>query len=350
MVFAESDRWDMISRMAETLKAACSRKPLNSENVHSRLKITRKEEIEDFSGSSLFQSLLPDDRPMSFVFKDIADPMILAYGSGDAHQRRILDHIMDDLGSFGAIILGRMLTDSPDREVRKQSFESLVKKGISARNWAIAILEDPNHPWFVHRNAMMILGKISHEEDDFACARKFLDHESPKIREEVLNLIVSLRPNDAESIIIRALNDSDPKVRWRAIRSLERFSPVSESAINTLLLMISLPLPKEKDLAEQQIGKCIAIISVLAALPSIPQPGRVESQILETVKSIIGEKKSFWKKVAGVAGSDHEIAVLKAAVPLLGKIGGDASRTFLKQTAKSYPELLEIIKKAIMRA
>ncbi|RJP86283.1 MAG: HEAT repeat domain-containing protein [Desulfobacteraceae bacterium] len=348
-VFVESDNWDAVSRIAAALKTACSRPPLSSDKVHSGLKVKRKDGVEDFTASSLFRSLSPADRPLAFVFKDISEAVISSYGESDTNLRRILDHIIDDLGSFGANMLSRMITESPDREVRKQSFEALLTKGVHARNWAVSALDDSVHPWFVHRNAMMILGKVSHEEGDFDCARKFLEHENPKIREEALNLIVSLRPADAENLIIRAFDDSDPKVRWRAVRSLENFNPISQSAIHMLLVMISMPMPKDKELAEQQISKTVSIISTINSMKSIPIHSKVESQILETVKAIVGEKKSLWKKVKSAVGSDQETVVLKAAIPLLGKIGSEASRTFLKQAAKAHPELSEIIKKAALQ-
>ena len=349
-VLVESDRWDMVSRIAEMMKAACSRPPLNSDRVHAGLKVLRQDGVMDFSASPLFHSLSPSDRPMAFVFKDISADIIETYGGSDKNQRRVLDHIIEDLGSYGVDILGRMLTDSPDREVRKQSFESLINKGLPARNWAIATLEDASHPWFVHRNAMMILGKVSHEETDFACVRKFLDHTNPKLREEALNAIVSLRPVDAESLIIKALNDSEPKVRWRATRNLEHFAPVSEAGMRMLMLLLSMPLSQDKDVSDTQLTKNTAIISAINAMPSIPEYGMVESQILDTMKSFIGEKKSFWKKVASAAvGNDHETALLKAAIPLLGKVGGDRSKIFLKQAAKSRPDLSDIIKKAMMQ-
>jgi len=349
-VLVESDRWDMVSRMAEMLKTACLRPPLNSEIVHAGLKVHRPDGVMDFSASPLFHSLKSTDRPMAFVFKDISASIIETYGGSDKNQRRILDHIIEDLGSYGVDILGRMLTESADREVRKQSFESLANKGLPARNWAIATLEDAHHPWFVHRNAMMILGKVSHAEADFACARKFLDHANPKLREESLNVIVSLRPEDAEALIIKALNDSEPKVRWRAIRSLERFAPVSEPGMRMLMLILSMPMPKDSGGADTQLTKNTAIISAINAMPSIPDQGMVESQVLDLMKPFIGGKNFFWKKVASAAaGSDHETALLKAAIPLLGKVGGDRSKIFLKQAAKSRPDLSDIIKKAIMQ-
>jgi HEAT repeat protein len=349
-VFVQSDHWDMVSRVATALKTACSRPPLNSDRVHAGLKVHRQDGVMDFSASPLFHSLKPSDRPMAFVFMDTSASIIETYDGSDKNQRRVLDHIIEDLGSYGVDILGSMLTNSPDREVRRQSFEFLVNKGIPARNWAIATLEDASHPWFTHRNAMMILGKVSHEEADFACVRKFLDHANPKLREEALIAIVSLRPVDAESLIIKALNDSEPKVRWRATRNLEHFAPVSEAGMRMLMLLLSMPLPKDKDVADNQIIKNTAIISAINAMPSVPEHGMVESQILDTMKSFIGEKKSFWKKVASAAvGNDHETALLKAAIPLLGKVGGDPSKAFLKQAAKSRHDLSDIIKKAMMQ-
>lgn len=348
-VLAESGRWEMVEKIAGVLKTACMRYPMDSDKVHALLKVNRRDRVEDFSATALFRSLRPADRAIGFVFKDIAEPVINAYGAADKDQRRMLDHIIEDFSSFGVEILGRMITDSADRDVRKQSFEALAGKGLHARNWAVATLEDLSHPWFVYRNALMILGRVSREERDFACARRFLDHENAKLREEAVNLIVSLRPADGESLIIRAFDDENPKVRWRAIRNLEQLSPVSESAMRMLMLMISAPVPKDKAAADQHIGKITAIISALGAMPVLPDAGMAAAQVLVALKNMVGEKKSFWKKVVSSVGGDHESGLLKAAVPLLARHGGDDAMAFLKQAARSYPDLSDAIKRAMMQ-
>lgn len=345
----ESGRWETIGRIAETLAPLSRKPPFSTDALQAGLVIHRKDGAENFSASPLFRSLDAGERALVFVFKDIHKDIVDAFVQGDNQQRRHVERVMDTLGTFGAHLLSRILVESPDREVRKLTFEALATKGRPARQWAKSMLSDEKQPWFVHRNAMMILSRVSQDPGDFDVARMFLAHDHPKLREEVLNLVGALKPRDAETIIIEALDDKEPKVRWRAARVLSQLPGISKSGVSALLALLSLPCPREKDQAEQHLGKLTGILTALAAMPSLPDKRNVEASVIGMLQSLGGEKKSLWKKVKGVLNSDQESLVLKAAIPLLAKVGGNASRTFLKQLAKSRPDLLETIKKAVMR-
>ncbi len=346
-VLIGSGCWEILSRITQTVKNVSARQPVNSDKVHSGLKIIKSNEIEDFSESILFKSLDVSERPLGFIFKDVTYKIIDAYEHADSNQRKTIDKVINCLGSFGVDITSKMLSDSNDREVRKLSYEKMISKGNQARKWAIKALKDTSRPWFIHRNAMMILAKVSDKEEDFDCVRNFLEHSNPKIREEALHAAVSLKPYDGESLVLKLINDEDPKVRWLAIRTLQKFSPISESAMNVLLNLIALPMPKNKEAAENQINKTVHIISAINAMTHIPVSRKVETEIIEVLKSIAGGKQSLWNKVKRAVGSDHDTPLLKSAIPLLGKIGGSPSKSFLKKTIRSHPELSEIIKKAL---
>ncbi|MBC2717668.1 MAG: hypothetical protein HF978_20385 [Desulfobacteraceae bacterium] len=348
-VLIDSGSWEMLKRITLLIKSVSSQKPINTDKVHSGLKIIKSNEIEDFSDSKLFKSLDVSERPLGFIFKDVTDKIINSYEHADSKQRNLIDKIINELGSFGVDITSKMLIDSNDREVRKLSYEMMISKGDQARKWAIKVLDETSRPWYIHRNAMMILGKVSDKEEDFDCVRKFLEHSNPKMREEVINVAVSLKPHDGESLILKSIDDDDPKVRWLALRTIQHFSPISESAMMELLNIISLPIPKNNEAAENQINKTVNIISAINAMTYIPISRKVEFEILEALKSISGGKQSLWNKVKRAVGSDHETPVLKAAIPLLGKIGGSQSKTFLKKIIRLHPDFSEIIKKALLQ-
>jgi len=345
----EANDWHLISRMTALLKKVSTRKPVNTKKVHTGLKVFRSDHVDDFSETSLFKSLDAPERPIVFVFKDFVANIIAAYEQSDLKQRQIINQILNDLGSFGVGIISQMLSDSDDREVRKLSFEMLMDKGVQAKTWAVRMLEDKSRPWYIHRNAMMILGNVSDNEDDFAFIRNFLEHSNSKIREECLKVTVSLKPHDRESIILKAINDEDPKVSWRAMRSLHEFDPISESAINELLNIIALKTFKDKAAAEKHMNQTVHIISAINAMSHIPISRKVEIEVIDLIKSVAGESKSIWKKVKKAIGSDHETPLLKAAIPLLGKIGSNHSKSFLKKQVRSHPELSDSIKKAMQK-
>jgi len=348
-VIMESDDWELISRMTILLNKVSTRKPVNTDQVHTGLKVIKSDQVEDFSETQLYKSLNASERPMVFVFKDMVDKIILAYENSDSKKRQIIDHMLNDLGAFGVGIICQMLSDSDNREVRKLSFEMLMEKGVHAKKWAANILEDINRPWFIHRNAIMIMGKVSDKEEDFACIRKFLENSNPKIREEAIKTVVSLKPHDGESIVLKAIDDEDPKVSWRAIRSLHEFTPISESAMNELLNMMTRVKHKDKADREKHMHQTLHIFSAINAMPYLPISRKVESEVIELLKSFAGESKSIWEKVKKAVGSKHETPLLKAAIPLLGKIGDSQSTSFLKKKIRSHPDLSEIINKALQK-
>jgi hypothetical protein len=95
------------------------------------------------------------------------------------------------------------------------------------------------------------------------------------------------------------------------------------------------------------MNKTIQIISAINAMPHIPISRKVETEIVEILKSVVGESKSIWHRVKKAIGSNHEIPLLKASIPLLGKIGSSRSKSFLKKINRSHPELSEIVNKAL---
>jgi hypothetical protein len=343
----ESGNWKLVAGISGLVKKVSLRKPVNTDNVHKGLKIVRSDLVEDFSESALFKSIDVSERPIVFIFKDITDKIIDAYENSSSKQRQVIDSVLDDLGSFGVDIISRMLSDSDNRDVRKLSFDMLMKKGIQAKKWSVSILQDMSRPWYIHRNALMILGKVGYSEDDFAYIRQFLDHSNPKIREEGIKAAVALKPHDGESIILKAINDEDPKVSWRAMRSLPEFAPISESTMNTLLNIISQTKHDDKASAEKHMSQTVHIITAINAMPHIPFSRKVETEIIELLKSISGESKSIWHRVKKAIGSNHETPLLKVAIPLLGKIGSNPSKSFLKKKIRTHPDLSEIINKAL---
>ena len=346
-VLIDRGAWQTLMAIANLIRAASAKKPLNTEKVHAALSAHKSDGVEILAESSLFRSIDMTDRPVVFIFKDVTDKIIDAYEHADSDTRKLIDQIIDKFGSFGVAVISQMLSESNDREVRKLSFEILINKGSQAKKWAIDTLKDISRPWYIHRNAMMIIEKLSGNKEDFSCIRPFLEHSNPKIREEALNIAVSLKPHDGESIVLNAIADGDPKVRWRAMRSLPAFAPVSESTMNELLNIISRPIPKDHAEAEKHISQTVHILSAINAMHYMPVSRRVEAEVIELIKSFIDDKKSLWKRVKKAVRSDLETPILKAAVPLLGKIGGPPSRSVLKKMDRFYPDLSEIIKKAL---
>ncbi len=346
-VLIERNEWKTIKNIAAVIQRASAGKPVNTEKMHSGLKIVKSDGEESFAGSGLFGAIESMDRPAAFIFKDVTDKIIAAYEQAGPSPREFIDKIIDNMGSFGVDIISRMLTESNDREVRKQSFEIMKQKGWRAKKWAEAILNNLDRPWYIHRNALMILSHVSDRDEDFSVVRNFLTHPHAKLREEALNLTVSMKPRDGETLILNAIGDDDPKVRWRAMRSLPEISSISESAMEALLAMIVQPLPKETEAADKQMKQTVQIVTAINAMSHIPVPQKVEADLLGLVQSLTEGKKSLWHRVKKAVAGQEELRVLKAVVPLLGRIGGTQSGSTLKKISRQYPDLSELADKAV---
>lgn len=348
-IFVQEGQWSTLLEIASLINQASAGGVMVSDEVIQELKNEKNPSeigiVKSDHSVSLSQNV--SDNLLAYVFNNAFDKLALLYQQIDNENHPLITETIDNLGSLSVGIYTRVIAESTDKDIRKLAMESLIKQGPISQTWAKSILEDSKKSWFLHRNAMIVLRNISRDEKDFECIRKFAGHSNSRIREEVINLVAVLKPFDAESLIIDFLDDPDVKVRWRATRALNDISPISDSSIDDILKMITSPIPEDKEKASEQVKKIINLISAVNGLQEIPNSIKVESSVISILKNMAGQDKGFLKFIKKVAGSEEEISVLKAAIPLLGRVGGPASEGFLKKIGKSHSQLSDIIQKAL---
>ena len=283
--------------------------------------------------------------PLLFVFKDRTDEMVSGYEKADEAQRASIDSITDFLGNQGIQILSKVLSDSDDRRARKHAMEALTSKGDLVRDWIFKVLEDPKQKWFLIRNALMLLGYVGKNEKDIAHARKLLQHEHARVRDEALNVILSLKADNVEEIVLNALGDADDKVRWRAMNGLAELSPISADSIKRLLSLIAVDAPEDKEEAVAHSRKTSQLIRALGGINDIPNREEAEDAILEIARQSSEQKKGLIERIKKFSGP-HQSAVLSAAITTLGNIGGPKSEEFLEKLAGSKSPQSEPAQKA----
>ncbi len=296
--------------------------------------------------SNLFKNTpgLPAN-PLLFVFKDRTDEMVAGYDNADESQRAMIDNITDFLGTQGIQILSKVLSDSEDRGARKNAMDALTKKGDLVRNWIFKVLDDPKQKWFLIRNALMLLGFVGKNEKDIEHVRKLLQHEHPRVRDEALNVVISLKADNVEDVVITALSDADDKVRWRAVSGLADLAPVSEGSIKKLLALITVEAPEDKEEAVAHYRKIAQLIRALGGINDLPNRQEAEDTILEIARQSSEQKKGLLKRIKKTTGPDLS-AVLSAAITTLGNIGTSKSEAFLEELAKSKSPQAEPAQKA----
>jgi HEAT repeat protein len=275
---------------------------------------------------------LPAD-PLLFLFQDRARELQGAYERADESRRTSIEAVLDFLGVFGIETLCRILSESEDRGARKAAMNALSQKGSRAREWVLAVLEDPTQKWFLKRNALMLLRHIGADDRDIEPARKLMAHDQARVRDEALNTIVALKAPDAEKLAFKALDDPDEKVRWRAATALADLSPLSDEIADRLFSRLAAEPPEDKDLAARHYRRVTQIIQTVGGMKSFKDRDRVEAAVLEVAQKAAGHKKGILQRIRK-SGDAEDAKVLTAAISALGAMGTARSEPFLAKMAE----------------
>ncbi|MGD9280637.1 MAG: hypothetical protein PVF60_07095, partial [Desulfobacterales bacterium] len=235
--------------------------------------------------------------PQRFIYKNLTENLVTAYENvGDA-ERKIIDEIASLLGPQGIEILSKVLSECEDRQARKFATDALINQGEKSRLWVLKALEKPDQPWYVLRNALMILRFVGKGQKEIERARQFISHAHPRVRDEALHTFLTLKPRDAEQIVINALEDPDDKVQWRATSALNEIGPLSEDSVARIIVMIKSEMPQEEEAAAQQSRKICNIIRSLGAVANIQNIQAVEESLLEVARTINKRKKGILQRL-----------------------------------------------------
>ncbi|MBS3758185.1 MAG: hypothetical protein KGY61_05940 [Desulfobacterales bacterium] len=275
---------------------------------------------------------------VDYIFKDQVNSLAAAYETVADGQRQFLDAVFDCLGYLGVKTLGRILADTQNRQLRGHIVNWLIQKKAPARKWAKGVLNAPNLKWYVYRNAMVILNEVSNDLADAETIRPFLDDTNPRLRLEALNVMISLNPQDLESLIISFLGDSDSRINWRAVKAMGELPSISEFSIQEILAMLTLDPGDEKN-ASEHFRHISLLISAINGLRHIPMQDVVASDIIKLAGQIAFKDKKWRQMLKRAVGAEDASVVLKAAIPLLGRIGGSDAVAFLKKLSKSRSDM-----------
>jgi len=284
--------------------------------------------------------------PQRFIYKNLTEDLVTAYETAEDAQRKIIDEIAGLLGPQGIEILGKVLSECEDRQARKFATDALIQQGEMARIWVLKALGNPDQPWYLLRNTLMILRFVGKGEKGIERARQFISHEHPRVRDEALHTFLALKAPDAEQIVVDAIEDPDDKVQWRATSALAELAPLSEASVAKITRIIKTEIPEDDEAAAQHSRKVCNIIRTLGTVINIKNIQAVEESLLEIAKMINGQKKGILKRLKKSA-SPHQTAILSAAIATLGKIGTVNSEAFLKKIAGSKTAQAEAARKAV---
>ena len=285
-------------------------------------------------------------KPQKFIFKNLTTELYEAYAAANEAQRQTIGQVVAKLDSLGIEVLSRVLSDCDDRGARKDATDLLIRQGNMSRLWVLKVLDDPSQPWFLQRNALMILRYVGKQKGDLHRARKLLNHSHPRLRDEALNAVLALKAGDAEQLTIEALQDPVDKVRWRATSALTDLAPLTDESVEKILTIIKADPPEDKEEIIKHARKVSQLISCLGTLKTISNLSNVENSILEIAQKVSGHKKGFFKRLKKSGESDQAL-IISAAIATLGKIGTPISEAFLAKLAGGKSAQAETAQKAV---
>ncbi|MGD9011263.1 MAG: HEAT repeat domain-containing protein [Desulfobacterales bacterium] len=285
-------------------------------------------------------------KPQRFVYKDLTESLVSAYENVEDVDRKFIDEIAGLIGSQGIEILSTVLTGSDDRQARKFATDALIRQGKMAEQWVIKALGKTDQPWYLLRNALMILRFVSNSEKGVDRARSFVSHAHPRVRDEALHTLLALKAADAEQLVVNALADPDDKVQWRATTTLSELAPLSEASVARIVEMIQTEIPEDHEAAATHSRRVCNIIRSLGAVVTIKNIQSIESAIVSIAQQINSQKKGLLQRLKR-SSSPPQTAILSAAIATLDKIGTPHSVAFLEKLAGSRTEQAEAAREAM---
>ena len=283
--------------------------------------------------------------PQRFVYKDLTKDLVAAYERSEESEQKVLGEIVELLGSQGIEVLGKVLTDCENRQARKTAMDALIQKGELAQKWVLKALTSAELPWYLLRNALMILRFVGKGQKAVDQVRSFASHSHPRVRDEALHTLLALNAGDAEQLVLSALDDPDDKVLWRATNALSELTPLSETSVAKLIQMIKTEIPEEPQAATKHVRKVSNIIRAMGTMVNIKNIQAIEEVILDTAQMIDGQNKGILKRLKK-SSSPHQKSILSAAIATLAKIGTSKSEAFLDKLASGKTPQAEPARKA----
>lgn len=221
------------------------------------------------------------------------------------------------LGASMAEAVGKALSETDDRHVRRNLIATLVAMGEVG--WVVAQSMLSDGRWWVARNGVVVTGETG--RPNFVSAlTSSLAHDDPRVRREAVRALARIGGSDAGDLAAGMLGDPDPDVRTGAARAVGALKV--EHAVRPLLTLLA---------EEADDG---VVEQVLRALGQIGDPGAVIAIEKRAVGGFFSRPHSDIRVAAYVAlqaiGSPHAMTLVNAAAHDKDAEVREAVRTLLR--------------------
>jgi HEAT repeat protein len=265
---------------------------------------------------------------------NILETLKEAFNSDDKQLRDLSLAVFISFGRQSVPMLLDLLKTHEDKWVRKQLIRALMDIGPAGVQPMINELYKKGNPWYFLRNIINILGEIG----DRRIAGKLnllLFNEHPQVREETIMAIYRISPDTAETHVVKALEDQDPRVREKAIYCLGMLGSVNERVMQFYMDVLEGRVALDNEALQIQVYNAIG------------QLGHMEEARRRTIENLLVNKlevtygggwKALFKSATQVKLSD---GVKMAICQALGTIGkGKKVRAVLIKASKEHDPVL----------
>lgn len=295
--------WGIIKRIMETLQIYSSR-------------------MEGLSKKSELLFNMPDS-----IFEGIEEELAEEFIHEDRELRKQINDILMQLKSKCIDIVNIIFMKGRDSDVLKDAIELISKKGELARTWSVKILEDQNQPVSMINIALLLMANVGHG-DDVSMIKRYVHHPNASIRVKAVTAITKMNKKEAEGVVIKALGDSEEKVRNQALNLMEHELSLSGESINKILSFMKEKL-QNKSITEHEAGFIAGLLRAAGNFKDGMNKEYLESEIIGMASDILHERKGLLKFIKKNIGKEQQ-EMICACVSTLGQTGGIKSKEFLK--------------------
>jgi hypothetical protein len=283
---------------------------------------------------------LPDS-----IFEGSDEIFAEEYIHAEKDVRDQMDEILMKMTTMCIKVFSAVFAKGKDPNVLKNAIDLVSKKGDLARQWSIKILDDQSQPLPMLNIALLVIVNVGHS-NDISVIKKYIEHQSPNIRIRALDTMVKLNKNDAENLVIQALNDEDEKVRGRAVTLIEREISLSEESVNKLCLYIKTKLLEKKDITIHEAKRLAGLLRAMGKVTNCVHKEPLEDEILGIVSDLLKGRTGLLKFIKADI-NEEQLEIIYAGITTLGKIGGSKSRAFLNTISRRNTMLSTVAHEAI---
>lgn len=210
---------------------------------------------------------------------DVAPTLAEAARTEDGELRRLILSILQGLGPQVLFPLLTLLGHVRTSAARKDVCDAIRDMGPAVVPMLVEELLRITHPWFLHRNILMLLGELG-ATDAARDVRRMLEHPHIRVREQAASTLVALLGEGAEPDLVAVIGDGDRDLQLRIVSLLTdlgsghpRFREFLRGHVATLA--------GREDADETLVSQCLTALGSLAGQWTAEDRAPIEDVLFE---------------------------------------------------------------------